>query len=87
MGETISEFDGFFLFQRVPYGEYRLRVAQDAAQRLQIRSALSLADGRTSFRIAQGSDVIRYGTIRLVHEENPEEPSEHPPVVAAVKPE
>ena len=87
MGETISEFDGFFLFQRVPYGHYRLRVAQDAAERLQIRSSLALSDGSTSFRIAQGTDVIRYGAIRLIHEENPEEPSEHPPVVAAVKPE
>lgn len=87
MAETISEFDGFFLFQRVPYGEYRLQVAQDAAEKLQIRSALSLGDGRTRFSIGRGSDVVRSGTIRLVHEDVPEEPRDPPPVIAAVKPD
>ena len=87
MAEAISEFDGFFLFQRVPYGEYRLRVAQDAAERLQIRSALALSDGRTRFTIGRGSDVVRYGTIRLIHEDTPEEQREPVPVIAAVKPD
>ena len=87
MSETISEFDGFFLFQRVPYGEYRLRVARDAAERLQVRSTLALGDGRTHFTIGRGSDVIRYGTIRLLHEDVPEEPREPSAVIAAVKPD
>ena len=87
VAETISEFDGFFLFQRVPYGEYRLRVAQDAAAALQVASALKLSDGSSSFTLGMGSDVVRYGTIRLVHERTPQEPRDEAPVIAAIKPE
>ncbi|MHA7820610.1 MAG: MSCRAMM family protein [Erythrobacter sp.] len=86
--EAISEFDGFFLFQRVPYGEYRLRVAEDSAKRLQVARALTLGDGRTSFMLGRDEDVVRYGTIRLVRDESPEdEPLERAPAIAAVKPE
>lgn len=74
--ETISEFDGFFLFQRVPYGEYRLRVAEDAANRLEVRQLLSLSDGRSGFTLDRNDDVVRYGTIRLVPEES--SPSQRP---------
>lgn len=85
--ETISEFDGFFLFQRIPFGEYRLRVAQDAANQLQVARILALSDGRTTFRLDREQDVVRYGTIRLIRDESPQEPDESAPVIAAIKPE
>ncbi len=31
---TLSEFDGYFMFERVPYGAYRLRIAAGAATAL-----------------------------------------------------
>lgn len=86
--ETISEFDGFFLFQRVPYGQYRLRVAENVASKLQVARALELGDGRTTFTLSREQDVVRYGTIRLVRDENPQdEPPARAPTIAAVKPE
>lgn len=87
VAETISEFDGFFLFQRVPYGRYQLRVAEDAAAQLKIARSLSLNDGRSSFTLDRNADVVRYGTIRLVPEEKREDPDESAPVIAAVRPE
>ncbi|UAB78481.1 carboxypeptidase regulatory-like domain-containing protein [Erythrobacter sp. SCSIO 43205] len=63
--ETVSEFDGFFLFQRVPYGEYRLRVSEDAANALDIEPQLSLRDGNARFTIGNENDVIRFGTVKL----------------------
>lgn len=67
--EAISEFDGFFLFQRVPYGEYRLRVSENAAAKLEVMSELSLPDGRAAFSLRRQEDVVRFGTIRLSREE------------------
>jgi hypothetical protein len=87
VAETLSEFDGFFLFQRVPYGEYRLRIAEEAARRLAVAAALRLEDGRTSFRLQRDEDVVRYGTIRLVPQDYPDPPPERAPVIAAIKPE
>lgn len=37
---TLSEFDGYFLFDLVPYGTYRLRVADPVAQKLGVRPQL-----------------------------------------------
>jgi len=59
-GRTISEFDGFFLFERVPYGEYRLRVARDSAQTLQVS-----ADLRGALVVNRERDIVRLGTIKL----------------------
>ena len=83
--ETISEFDGFFLFQRVPYGEYRLRVAEAAADSLQVEPSLALKDGRTRFAINSDEDVIRFGTIKLVPDDARGTPEREPdrPVIAA----
>ena len=85
---TITEFDGFFLFQRVPYGEYRLRVGEDSANTLDISPLLSMSDGRSLFRVNRDEDIIRFGTIRLTPNDAPESPTEERgPVIAAVKPE
>ena len=87
VAEAISEFDGFFLFQRVPYGQYRLRVAEDAARQLAVTRALSLSDGRTSFTLRREADVIRFGTVRLQPDHEPEEPRTTAPAIAAIRPE
>ena len=87
VAETISEFDGFFLFQRVPYGEYRLRVGKDVARKLEVASSLSLPDGRTSFTLGRTEDVVRFGTVRLKPEDYEERPPERAPVIAAARPE
>lgn len=35
---TLSEFDGFFLFQKVPYGQYRLRINAESAAVLDLET-------------------------------------------------
>jgi len=58
--ETISEFDGFFLFERVPYGEYRLRVAVDSAKALQVQPEL-----RGALTVNRDDDIVRLGPTKL----------------------
>ncbi len=57
---TASEFDGFFLFQRVPYGEYRLRVGNDSAKALKVAQEL-----RGALELNQDRDIVRLGPIKL----------------------
>ncbi|GAB5487573.1 MAG: hypothetical protein Pars2KO_11430 [Parasphingorhabdus sp.] len=38
--ETRTEFDGFFLFDGVPYGQYRLRIEKLSAQALRVSTAI-----------------------------------------------
>lgn len=71
VAETISEFDGFFLFQRVPYGQYRLRVAEDAAAKLDVARALPGPRGAAGFTIRHGEDIIRLGPVKLRSENAP----------------
>ena len=87
--ETVSEFDGFFLFQRVPYGEYRLQVSDESAKALDVKALLSLQDGRRIFRIGRGEDVVRFGTVKLSASNNKDPPSNRPagPTIAAVSSE
>lgn len=56
-----SEFDGFFLFERVPYGSYTLRAKTASAAAVGIVPAL--AEGVT---LAEGATVAKLGTIRAV---------------------
>ena len=57
---TISEFDGYFLFDLVPYGKYSIRLSSGSAK------ALSAARGIASeFEISNGNDVARLGIVRL----------------------
>ena len=85
--QTISEFDGFFLFQRVPYGQYRLRVAEETAETLQVARPLIMSNGRRVFTLGRDEDVVRFGTIRLVPDDSPDAPLETAPTIAAVRPE
>ncbi|WP_379548627.1 carboxypeptidase regulatory-like domain-containing protein [Qipengyuania sp. DSG2-2] len=60
VSETVSEFDGFFLFDRVPYGTYRLRVAPGMARRLEVK-----ADLESGIRVGQPDEIARLGTIKM----------------------
>ncbi|MEL7444538.1 MAG: carboxypeptidase-like regulatory domain-containing protein [Pseudomonadota bacterium] len=61
VSNAVSEFDGFFLFERVPYGEYRLRVGADAARKLDVKSEL-----RGALVVSREEDIVRAGPIKLV---------------------
>ncbi|MDJ0978465.1 MAG: carboxypeptidase-like regulatory domain-containing protein [Erythrobacter sp.] len=91
---TISEFDGFFLFERVPYGRYSLRVAEHAAKTLQVAPNLPGSEGADSVEVKRGSDLVRLGAVKLTPLANemsnnprdgPKE-EERPPKVAAIQP-
>ncbi len=57
---TMTEFDGFFLFERVPYGRYRLKMSSTSEQVL--GPAGELAGG---IEVGPQQTVDRVGTIRL----------------------
>jgi len=60
VARAMSEYDGFFLFDRVVYGRYRLQVAADT------QSALGVApDLATEVELGPDKTVARLGTIRL----------------------
>ncbi|HYC82630.1 MAG TPA: carboxypeptidase-like regulatory domain-containing protein [Solirubrobacterales bacterium] len=61
VANTLSEYDGFFLFERVAYGRYRLRLAADSER------ALGLTAGELAGAIEIGPEqtVERLGTLRL----------------------
>ncbi len=65
VAETVSEFDGFFLFPRVPYGRYRLQVAEDAANKLAVDRAIPAPGGEAVIEVKRGSDQVRMGTVKL----------------------
>lgn len=57
---TVSEYDGFFLFEQVPYGSYRLRLTTPVARKLHVREALA-----STVTVGRDNDVARLGVIRL----------------------
>jgi len=63
IARTISEFDGFFLFERVPYGRYRLRVGEEAARSLEVKESLRAGDA--PILLNRDEDIIRLGPIKL----------------------
>lgn len=75
---TVSEFDGFFLFEKVPYGRYRLRVAQDAADKLAVRAELSKGDGASGVEVKRGNDLVRLGPLKLSNRGSPPVPETLP---------
>jgi len=60
ISSTLSEYDGFFLFERVAYGRYALRVAADAAKVLGVAREVGVA-----VEIGRDSDLFRAGVVRL----------------------
>lgn len=65
VSRTISEFDGFFLFEKVPYGRYRLKVAADAAEALSVETDLPGPKGTAAIDVGRGSDLVRLGPIKM----------------------
>jgi hypothetical protein len=55
-----SDFDGFFLFERVPYGEYRVRISKDSAAAAKIATELGV-----SLKISSEKPVVRLGAIHV----------------------
>jgi hypothetical protein len=55
-----TDFDGFFLFERVPYGRYRVRVAKEAAQ-----TAGLFADLNVTAEVSAAKSVVRLGAIHV----------------------
>jgi hypothetical protein len=57
---AMSEYDGFFLFERVPYGRYKLKMAASSEQVLGPAGDLA-----TAIELGPEKTVERVGTIRL----------------------
>ncbi|MFL6734658.1 MAG: hypothetical protein ACJ8EY_08175 [Sphingomicrobium sp.] len=63
-GKTVAtaqtDFDGFFLFERVPYGKYRIRVAAESAQVANV-----LRDVGGEVLISPEKSIVRLGSIHV----------------------
>jgi hypothetical protein len=59
VGTARTDFDGFFLFERAPYGTYVVRIAKDSAQAAKI-----LADLGIHVEITAEKTVVRLGGIQ-----------------------
>ena len=59
VARTRTDYDGFFLFERVAYGPYTIRVAADSAAAAKIATDLGIR-----FVITPDKSVIRLGTIQ-----------------------
>ncbi len=57
---TRSDFDGFFLFERVAYGRYTLRLTADSAKAAGVEASID-----KSVEISPERTVIRLGVIRI----------------------
>ena len=55
---TISEFDGFFLFEKVPYGQYRLRIGAESAAALDLEQQLD-----TPARVGRDTPTASLGIV------------------------
>ncbi|HEX6603999.1 MAG TPA: carboxypeptidase-like regulatory domain-containing protein [Sphingomicrobium sp.] len=55
-----TDFDGFFLFERVPYGAYSVRVSRDSAIAAKI-----VADLGATATVTAGKSVVRLGAIHV----------------------
>ena len=54
-----TDFDGFFLFERVAYGAYTVRIAKDSAQ-----AAKVVADLGLRLEVSADKAVVRLGGIQ-----------------------
>jgi len=62
---TRTDYDGFFLFERVAYGSYTIRVSKDSASAAKIGADLGL-----HFVVTPVKSVIRLGTIQPLKQPN-----------------
>ena len=63
--ETQTEFDGFFLFDGVPYGSYAVRIAKLSAQAIQVSTTLL-----TRVVVDEDNQVARMGTVTVTSNAN-----------------
>jgi hypothetical protein len=61
VGTTMTDFDGFFLFERVAYGSYTVRVAKESASAAKITPELGI-----HFVVTPDKSIIRLGTVQAV---------------------
>ena len=61
VAKTRTDYDGFFLFERVAYGSYTVRVAKDSAAAANISADLGL-----HFIVSPEKSVVRLGTVQPV---------------------
>jgi hypothetical protein len=61
VAKTRTDYDGFFLFERVAYGSYTIRVAKDSAAAAKISADLGLR-----FIVSPEKSVVRLGTVQPV---------------------
>jgi hypothetical protein len=61
VGTTLTDFDGFFLFERVGYGSYTIRVSKQSAAAAKIASDLGI-----HFVVNPDKPLVRLGTIQAV---------------------
>jgi hypothetical protein len=67
--QAVSEFDGYFLFDAVPYGAYRLRLSPASAAALVAEGELGV-----SFRVDRKNVTARLGQVRIAaRAESPEQ--------------
>jgi hypothetical protein len=59
VGKTRTDYDGFFLFERVAYGSYTVRVSPDSAAAAKIAADLGVR-----FVVSSDKSVVRLGTIQ-----------------------
>jgi len=57
---TQTDYDGYFLFERVAYGRYTVRVAAESAAAAKI-----LPDLRASAAVSEDKSVARMGSIKV----------------------
>ncbi|MCL6698820.1 hypothetical protein LZ496_08510 [Sphingomonas sp. NSE70-1] len=60
IGTARSDYDGFFLFERLAYGSYSFRLARDSAEAARVERAID-----ASAEISPDRTVIRLGAIRV----------------------
>jgi hypothetical protein len=58
VAQARSDYDGFFLFERVPYGSYRVRVSAASAEATAVAPDL-----RVTAKVSPDKSVVRLGTI------------------------
>jgi hypothetical protein len=61
VGKTRTDFDGFFLFERVAYGSYTISVSKDSADAAKISTDLGIR-----FVVTPDRSIVRIGTVHAV---------------------
>lgn len=60
VASTRTDFDGFFLFERVPYGDYRIRLSKDSAEAARLARDLNV-----TVSVSAAKSIVRLGSIHV----------------------